>query len=157
MNDLTEKMKKKQLERGSYYYVKTKMGNILIDCINYDRPNHDGFLYDVEEVLAPVPSYEENARLKENDKIYSELAQVLFSLNQEKWVYLVKYGTREERLDFMRNTEKYTLFGAIDKNLQLRKLLQECHEYIVNTPILEQGSEQKTKERLELLDKIEWW
>lgn len=66
MTDLTEKWKKKQLERGSYYYVKTKMGNILIDCINYDRPNHDGFLYDVEEVLAPVPSYNEFEALKMN-------------------------------------------------------------------------------------------
>ena len=59
MTDLTEKWEAGELEAGSHYYVKTHLGNILIDVIDFTIPNHNGFLHDVKEVLAPVPSFEE--------------------------------------------------------------------------------------------------
>lgn len=91
MTDLTEKWKKKQLERGSYYYVKTKMGNILIDCINYDRPNHDGFLYDVEEVLAPVPTYDEyKAMQAELAELKEKVADQRTDLESARWYQTVQ-------------------------------------------------------------------
>lgn len=58
-----------------HFYVRTRIGNILIDHICYDRPNYKGFSYDVEKVIARVPSYEklikikrENSRLKSQNK-----------------------------------------------------------------------------------------
>ena len=72
----------------------------------------------------------ENARLKERDEVFSVLIENLHGLQQEKWYDLVEHGTREQRLDFLRNTEKHTLFGAIDKNMQLMNLLKECQEII---------------------------
>lgn len=38
--------------------------------------------------------------------------------------------------------------------VKLRGLLKECQCYIVNTPVLEQGSEQKTKQIQDLLTRI---
>lgn len=93
---------------------------------------------------------EENARLKERDKIYSELAENLLCIEEEKWCDLVENGTKEQRIDFLREKEKHSILSAIDKISKLKGLL-----YIINTPVLEQGSEQKTKEIHELLTKIE--
>lgn len=42
-----------------------------------------------------------------------------------------------------------------EENINLKKILKECQNYIINTPILEQGSEQKTKEIHDLLSMIE--
>ena len=48
---------------------------------------------------------EENARLKERDKIYSELAENLLCIEEEKWCDLVENGTKEQRIDFLLKTE----------------------------------------------------
>lgn len=53
IKDLTEQLKKGELE--GRYYIKTKTGESIIFYIDYDS-----YMYiDIEEVLAPVPSYEE--------------------------------------------------------------------------------------------------
>lgn len=69
---LTEKLKKGELKEGDYFYVNTKMGNIFTDCIDYDRPHWDGFKNDVEEVLAPVPSYDEYLESEAHCAVYSD-------------------------------------------------------------------------------------
>lgn len=159
MTKLTEKWKAGELEEG-WYYIKYEDNHVGIAfaCEGLGRDEYPfvGFEFedDIEEVLAPVPSYdelqsleadrlaknegeeivaelkEENARLKERDEVFSVLIDNLHGLQQEKWYDLVEHGTREQRLDFLRNTEKHTLFGAIDKNMQLRNLLKECKDII---------------------------
>lgn len=57
---------------------------------------------------------------------------------------------------FVELTEKVKKFEKKNQteNIKLRKLLEECRFYIVNTAVLEQGSEQKTKIIHELLTRI---
>lgn len=141
MTDLTEKWKTGELEEG-YYYIKVNknLSYVEVDYYHifgetkYWSGNDDE---NISEVIAPVPTYEElqslkeeNARLKERDEVFSVLIENLHGLQQEKWHDLVEHGTREQRLDFLRNMEKHTLFGAIDKNMQLRNLLKECKDII---------------------------
>lgn len=155
MTNLTDKWKAGELPQWRFYYVRYSGGvePILLNGEN-DFNNHCRIINSlIKEVLAPVPTYEElqsleadrpaknegeeivaelkeeNARLKERDEVFSVLIENLHGLQQEKWYDLVEHGTREQRLDFLRDTEKHTLFGAIDKNMQLRKLLKECKEF----------------------------
>lgn len=69
-NNLTEQWKRGELEEGEYY-IKSNKGDIYIDiCAN------GSFMFtnyrSVEEVLAPVPSYEEIQKLQnslEHEKV----------------------------------------------------------------------------------------
>lgn len=116
MTDLTDKWKAGELEAGSHYYVKTHLGNILIDVIDFTIPNHNGFLHDVKEVLAPVPSYEELQSLKE------ENAKIKASLNKKnkKLGKLIKAIRRINELSVERKK----------KVSELKKLLKECQAQI---------------------------
>lgn len=63
-NNLTELWKKGKLENGEYFILT----NSIIEKMEYIK-EHNGFGFDeigwVNEVLAPVPSYEEWQKLKE--------------------------------------------------------------------------------------------
>lgn len=83
------------------------------------------------EVLAPVPDYEELRAIQD------ELA--------EHRHYCCCMENEVMRLDKAKLEEE---------NKQLRALLKECQNYIINTPVLEQGSEQKTKQIHNLLTRI---
>lgn len=141
MTDLTEKWRKGELEDGDYY-IKTD-DEIYPDY--YDGGS--GFIktydYVIEKILAPVPTYqeyldseahcavysEENKRLKEENEILSVLSERLLCLEEEKWYNLVKKGTKEQQLDFLRNKEKYSFLALSNKYLELRQLLKECKEF----------------------------
>lgn len=73
---------------------------------------------------------EENTRLKERDKIYSELAENLLCIEEEKWYNLVENGTKEQRINFLKEKEKHSLLSAIDKIYKLKGLLKECKEHL---------------------------
>jgi len=70
--ELTDDWKNGNLNRD-YFYVRTMMGNILIDNIDYDRPHYDGFYHEVSEVLAPVPDYDQFFELTEKAKKYDRI------------------------------------------------------------------------------------
>lgn len=84
MSDLTEKWKAGELEEG-YYYIKVNktLSYVEIDYYHifggtrYWNGNDDE---DVEEVLAPVPSYEEMQRLQKDAEqldFYQDLSDTL--------------------------------------------------------------------------------
>lgn len=65
------------------FYVKTKLGNILVDHYDIDLPNFNGFQSDVKEIIERVPSYEEftsmcneNEKLKKQNKRLREIIEV---------------------------------------------------------------------------------
>lgn len=105
MNELTIKWLKREIDNGSFY-VKTKLGNILVDHYDIDLPNFNGFQSDVKEIIERVPSYEELKAIKE-------------------------------------------------ENSNLKKLLRDCHYYMVSKNVIKQNSKQLDKEINEILTKIE--
>lgn len=107
------------------------------------------------QILAPVPTYdeykamqkelaehrrycccEENevmrrklAEMEEKNKIWDELAENLLCLEEQNWENLVKNGTKEQRLDFLKRKEKYSLLAILDKYEQLKKELESARWY----------------------------
>lgn len=107
------------------------------------------------QILAPVPTYdeykamqkelaehrrycccEENevmrrklAEMEEKNKIWDELAENLLCLEEQNWENLVKNGTKEQRLDFLKRKEKYSLLAILDKYEHLKKELESARWY----------------------------
>lgn len=107
------------------------------------------------QILAPVPTYdeykamqkelaehrrycccEENevmrrklAEMEEKNKMWDELAENLLCLEEQNWENLVKNGTKEQRLDFLKRKEKYSLLAILDKYEQLKKELESARWY----------------------------
>lgn len=75
--NLTEQLKKGELKDGDYY-VKTRQGIIIIDYFDVDEFSYDTNHY-VEEVLAPVPSYEEWQELsKQRNKLIRDVKDLAY-------------------------------------------------------------------------------
>lgn len=107
------------------------------------------------KVLAPVPTYDEYkamqaelaehrrycccsenevmqlklAEMEEKNKIWDELAENLLCLEEQNWENLVKNGTKEQRLDFLKRKEKYSLLAILGKYEQLKKELESARWY----------------------------
>lgn len=107
------------------------------------------------QILTPVPTYdeykamqkelaehrrycccEENevmrrklAEMEEKNKMWDELAENLLCLEEQNWENLVKNGTKEQRLDFLKRKEKYSLLAILDKYEQLKKELESARWY----------------------------
>ena len=64
MTDLTEQWKKGELKEGDYY-IKRRNGYLLYDNIDTQGVWRNSIDEDIEEVLAPVPSFEEWQKMKE--------------------------------------------------------------------------------------------
>lgn len=119
---------------------------------NYYRPC---FSKGKLKVLAPVPTYDEYkamqaelaehrhycccsenevmrlklAEMEEKNKIWDELAENLLCLEEQNWENLVKNGTKEQRLDFLKRKEKYSLLAILGKYEQLKKELESARWY----------------------------
>lgn len=107
------------------------------------------------QILAPVPTYDEYkamqkelaehrrycccsenevmqlklAEMEEKNKIWDELAENLLCLEEQNWENLVKNGTKEQRLDFLKRKEKYSLLAILGKYEQLKKELESARWY----------------------------
>ncbi len=111
MTDLTELWKKGKLPEG-YYYVKDG-DNMIAEYL-------DGYFYNdgvpmtsfsggVDEVLAPVPSYEEwQAKLEENERLKHDVGNL-------------GYKIKNQRKEIERQ---------IAQNAKLKELLKECAHYV---------------------------
>lgn len=131
--ELTEDWKAKKLPQWRFYYVFYSGGiePLLLNGEN-DFINHSRIInHLIKKILAPVPSYDEYKAIQD------ELA--------EHRHYCCCMENEVMRLDKAKLEEE---------NKQLRALLKECQNYIINTPVLEQGSEQKTKQIHDLLTRI---
>lgn len=128
------------------YFIKGKPQEITMD---YTTDN------DVKQILAPVPTYDEYkaiqkelaehrrycccsenevmqlklAEMEEKNKIWDELAENLLCLEEQNWENLVKNGTKEQRLDFLKRKEKYSLLAILGKYEQLKKELESARWY----------------------------
>lgn len=69
------------------------------------------------------------AKMEEKNKIWDELAENLLCLEEQNWENLVKNGTKEQRLDFLKRKEKYSLLAILDKYEQLKKELESARWY----------------------------
>lgn len=153
--ELTEDWKAGELEYGQYW-VKNKVwerpfvDRWLPSC-SWEISCKDA----IEQILAPVPTYdeykamqaelaehrrycccEENevmrrklAEMEEKNKMWDELAENLLCLEEQNWENLVKNGTKEQRLDFLKRKEKYSLLAILDKYEQLKKELESARWY----------------------------
>lgn len=112
---LTEQYKNKEL--SGWYYVKTKDGSInhwllFTDTIEFEK--------DIEEVLAPVPSYDEYKRLVSNsDESFGNTEQLENELPTEQVLNLQKMVEDE----CSRRCELETKCRQLEKELS-RKTLQ---------------------------------
>ena len=105
MTDLTEQWKKGELPEG-HYYIKTRNETNIDEYIQWYKdhgiPSEKSFAYfNVQQVLAPVPSYEEWQALKASYEMLNDA-----NLKQATW---------------MADMEK--------ENAQLKELLNECRPY----------------------------
>ena len=75
MTNLTEQWKKGELESGWYYVNFYSVGAVMQEYL----PEHNGFGYDeknlIQEVLAPVPSYEEWQNMLKKIELNKQAAQ----------------------------------------------------------------------------------
>lgn len=69
------------------------------------------------------------AKMEEKNKIWDELAENLLYLEEGNWENLVKNGTKEQRLDFLKRKEKYSLLAILDKYEKLKKELESARWY----------------------------
>lgn len=153
--ELTEEWKAGKLEYGQYW-VKNKVwekpfiDRWLPNC-SWELSCKDA----IEQILAPVPTYDEYkamqkelaehrrycccsenevmqlklAEMEEKNKIWDELAENLLCLEEGNWENLVKNGTKEQRLDFLKRKEKYSLLAILGKYEQLKKELESARWY----------------------------
>ncbi len=153
--ELTEDWKAGELEYGQYW-VKNKVwekpfiDRWLPNC-SWKISCKDA----IEQILAPVPTYDEYkamqaelaehrhycccsenevmrlklAEMEEKNKIWDELAENLLCLEEQNWENLVKNGTKEQRLDFLKRKEKYSLLAILGKYEQLKKELESARWY----------------------------
>lgn len=87
MNDLTEQWKKGELPEG-HYYIKTRSETNIDEYIQWYKdhgiPSEKSFAYfNVQQVLAPVPSYEEYLESESHCAVYSELNKWLKQENAQ--------------------------------------------------------------------------
>ena len=61
--------------------------------------------------------------------MWAELAENLLCLEEKNWENLVDNGTKEQRLDFLKHKEKYSILAALDKYEQMKKELKSAHWY----------------------------
>ena len=108
---LTEKWKKGELESGWYYVNFYSIdGAVMQEYL----PTHNGFGYDeknlVQEVLAPVPSYEEWKDTENRSLLTTEFSNEIDELNEENQ-HLRKW------------CEEFNALDVAKENQQLKELL----------------------------------
>jgi hypothetical protein len=93
MTDLTEQWKKGELPEG-HYYIKTRSETNIDELVQWYKdhgiPSEKSFAYfNVQQVLAPVPSYEEwKAKLEENTKLKELLEDCVEYVKKDYGDYL---------------------------------------------------------------------
>ena len=142
IKDLTEQWKNGELENGEYYVQTT----LEVEKLEYIK-EHNGFGYDetewVEEVLAPVPSYEEIQELQEYKHIvtsytmkpmdYDIACETVNKLLDEK--RKLKEDCRVLKESLTNHKEiRNGLYSECEKleqeRQQLKRLLTECRTII---------------------------
>ena len=130
MTDLTEQWKKGELPEG-HYYIKTHNETNIDEYIQWYKdhgiPSEKSFAYfNVQQVLAPVPSYEEwQAKLEENAQLKKQINHVLRT-QARQFVDNQKLQVKAEKAKDVINID------TARQIKQLKELLKECKEVIKN-------------------------
>jgi hypothetical protein len=129
VQDLTEQWEKGELEKG-YYYVKgiKKYDGINVYWIGY--PIHESERRWIEEILAPVPSYEEWRDIEDDlatcDKDLNNVCE------QKEELYEENQQLKKENAQLHKFLEEFNALDVAKENQQLKKLLKECRDDVYN-------------------------
>lgn len=138
VEQLTEQWKKGELPEG-HYYIKTRSETNIDEYIQWYKdhgiPSKKSFAYfNVQQVLAPVPSYEEYLSLtyakEEDEKIIAEYEEENTKL-KEQINHLLKTQARQfvdnQKLQVKAEKAKDVVnFDMARQIIQLKELLKEC-------------------------------
>ncbi len=126
---LTEQWKKGELEKHKRYYVRDgeKIFTSYLDehnCFLQSREEdtyqeYEEYTTYCDEVLAPVPSYEEYNRLKEVERKKGKLVNV-------------NYKIKQENQQLRKWCEEFNALDVVKENQQLKDLLKECLDVFSN-------------------------
>lgn len=123
MNDLTEKWKKGELQEG-FYYVRDGENMIAEYLDRYFYNNGEpmtSFTGGVDEVLAPVPSYDEWKQMNDWCDNFHSLPMVI-----ENAKLKTEYEKECHRADELEDS----YWKAEKENARLKELLKECRDEI---------------------------
>jgi|GEM_PF-1824402 len=59
--------------------------------------------------------------LRQKNQIWAELAENLLCLEEKNWENLVLNGTKEQRLDFLKHKEKYSILAALGEYQKMKE------------------------------------
>ena len=131
--DLTEKWKKGELPDG-HYYIKTRSETNIDEYIQWYKdhgiPSEKSFAYfNVQQVLAPVPSYDEwkesyNCML-ENEVLRLKNAQLKEQINKY-YLDAINRGTANAVKAVKEFGMPERIKELVKQNAKLRELLKEC-------------------------------
>jgi hypothetical protein len=128
MTDLTEQWKKGELPEG-HYYIKTHNETNIDEYIQWYKdhgiPSEKSFAYfNVQQVLAEVPSYDEwKAKLEENARLKEQINHLL-KTQARQFVDNQKLQVKAEKAKDVVNID------TARQIKQLKELLKECRRYI---------------------------
>ena len=158
MTDLTEQFNNDELDENKLYYFKQKMSEEIEVgrpfALNMVRAMDDTYLdwFLIDKVLAPVPSYEELVKLKEELKDF-EYEHKQYAMSYED-TFCKLETARKENKQLKEQINKYILdsinrgtanavtavkeFGMperieelVKQNTKLKELLKECREHLI--------------------------
>lgn len=138
MTDLTEEWKKGKLEEYKRYYCKTVWFEDIFMARCYNKGQNDEWwalenekyiynnVYHIKdiEVLAEVPTYEENEKLKEQLEIAVNGLKFIFSQSYGKDMYDCAKGTLKQ-LEMLQNPKNVTENVANQKVKHCEKRIDE--------------------------------
>jgi len=127
MTDLTEQWKKGELPEG-HYYIKTRSETNIDEYIQWYKdhgiPSEKSFAYfNVQQVLAPVPSYEEYLESESHCVVMRELYDIEKEKNEKLKERNDSLNNRDINLCRIAN-------GIRDENFALKELLKEVKDYL---------------------------
>ena len=122
MTDLTDKWKKGELPEG-HYYIKTRIETNIDEYIQWYKdhgiPSEKSFTcFDVQKVLAPVPSYEE-WQASYNCMLENEVLRLKNAKLKELLKEWVQFEIEENPLDFTVMSERMS--GLANKTKRILK------------------------------------
>lgn len=136
--ELTEKWKAGELKEG-YYYIKYEdnyigiafacewIGRYEYPCVGFE------FEEDIEEILAPVPSYEELQRLESDSLAKKEGEEIVAELNYKNKELLKRNKEQRKKIHILTESQMKleNTIGELGKqNARLKELLKECKEHL---------------------------
>lgn len=156
-SSLTEKWKKGEL-KGGLYYIRNKAHSIKFNQMAFYMVYGEVSYWtnckdeEVEEILAPVPSYEEWWKLKEeNAKLKAQIAKLT------EIVGVLPSNHSVGNLGYKIKNQRHEINNRLKEIDKLKELLKECKPYVIRNVVFTtiNKGEEADLERNILLTKID--